>query len=174
MQNPLYDVVERKFHRNGPLEFEIGDTVVVTIRIVEGGKERLQDFEGTVIARKGHGLDEMFTVRRIVANEGVERTFPIHSPRIAAIRTARSGKVRRCKLYFLRERVGKARRLRERRISAAARQAAAEARAAKAKALEEAQEAVHAAKSTRGPEGRGAKGTGATAAAEGAMAGTPG
>ncbi len=151
MQHPLLDVVDRKYNRQNPIDFEIGDTVVVTIRIVEGGKERLQDFEGTVIARKGHGLDEMFTVRRIVANEGVERAFPLHSPRIAAIKTTRSGKVRRCKLYFLRERVGKARRLRERRISAAARAAAAQARAAKAKALQEAQEAVHAAKESRVP-----------------------
>ncbi len=159
MQNPLLDVVNRKFHRTNQLEFEIGDTVVVTLRIVEGNKERLQDFEGTVIARRGRGLDEMFTVRRIVANEGVERTFPLHSPRISSIRVARSGKVRRCKLYFLRDRVGKARRLRERRISAAARAAAAQARAEKARALEEAQEAVDAAKATRH---------------SGEMAGTPG
>ena len=169
MQNPLFDVVSRKYNRTTALDFEIGDTVVVTIRIVEGGKERLQDFEGTVIGRKGSGLDEMFTVRRIVANEGVERAFPVHSPRIAAIRTVRSGKVRRCKLYFLRERVGKARRLRERRISAAARQAAAEARAAKAKAMQDAQEAVHAAKSGRGAGG----GRAGAAATEDAMAGTP-
>jgi large subunit ribosomal protein L19 len=146
MRNPLFDVVEKKYRRSSDLDFDIGDTVVVTIRIVEGAKERLQDFEGTVIARRGRGLDEMFTVRRIVANEGVERTFPIHSPRVAAIRVARSGKVRRCKLYFLRDRVGKARRLRERRISAEARRLAAEARAAKARALREAQEAVDAAK----------------------------
>ncbi len=147
MKNPLVDAVEKKYRRSNDLDFEIGDTVVVTIRIVEGNRERLQDFEGTVIARRGRGLDEMFTVRRIVANEGVERTFPLHSPRIAAIRTVRSGKVRRAKLYFLRERVGKARRLRERRISAEARKAAADARAAKTRALQEAQEAVAAAKS---------------------------
>lgn len=160
MQNPLFDVVDKKYNRRNTLDFEIGDTVVVTIRIVEGGKERLQDFEGAVIARKGRGLDEMFTVRRIVANEGVERTFPVHSPRIAAIKTVRSGKVRRCKLYFLRDRVGKARRLRERRISAAARAAAAKARAEKAQALRAAQEAVDAAK-------------GARATADSAMAGSP-
>ncbi len=146
MRNPLFDVAEKKYQRSNELSFEIGDTVVVTIRIVEGGRERLQDFEGTVIARKGQGLDEMFTVRRIVANEGVERTFPINSPRIASIKTTRSGKVRRCKLYFLRDRVGKARRLRERRISAEQRRIAAEARAEKARALREAQEAVEAAK----------------------------
>ncbi len=149
MRNPLFSAVQKKYGRTGGLDFEIGDTVVVTIRIVEGGKERLQDFEGTVIARRGHGLDEMFTVRRIVANEGVERTFPLHSPRVAAIKTVRSGKVRRGKLYFLRDRVGKARRLRERRISAAARAAAAQARAAKAQALRDAQEAVAAAQSAQ-------------------------
>jgi len=147
MKNPLVDAVEKKYRRSNDLDFEIGDTVVVTIRIVEGNRERLQDFEGTVIARHGRGLDEMFTVRRIVANEGVERTFPLHSPRIATIRTVRSGKVRRGKLYFLRDRVGKARRLRERRISAEARKAAANARAAKTRALQEAQEAVAASKS---------------------------
>ncbi len=149
MRNALYDVVDKKYKRTNAIDFEIGDTVVVTIRIIEGGKERLQDFEGTVIARRGRGLDQMFTVRRIVANEGVERAFPLHSPRIAAIKTVRSGKVRRCKLYFLRDRVGKARRLRERRISAAARAAAAQARAEKARALREAQEAVDAAKGAR-------------------------
>jgi len=147
MRNPLYDVVDNKYRRSNPLDFEIGDTVVVTIRIVEGNRERLQDFEGTLIARKGTGLDEMFTVRRLVANEGVERIFPIHSPRVASIKTIRSGKVRRCKLYFLRDRVGKARKLRERRISAAARAAAAKARAEKARALQEAQGTVEAAKS---------------------------
>lgn len=148
MRNPLFDVVDQKYRRTGDLDFEIGDTVVVTLRIVEGEKERLQDFEGTVIARKGRSLDQMFTVRRILGNEGIERTFPLHSPRIVSIKTLRSGKVRRCKLYFLRARVGKARRLRERRISAEARRAAAEARAAKARALKEAQEAVAAAKAT--------------------------
>lgn len=146
MKHPLFNVAEQKFQRTTPLDFEIGDTVVVTIRIVEGSRERLQDFEGTVIAQRGSGLDEMFTVRRIVANEGVERTFPIHSPRIAAIRTLRSGRVRRCKLYYLRDRVGKARRLRARRVSAEARRIAAEARAAKAKAMQDAQAAVEAAK----------------------------
>ena len=145
MRNPLFDVVENKYKRQSELDFEIGDTVVVTIRIVEGGKERLQDFEGTVIARRGRGLDEMFTVRRIVADQGVERTFPIHSPRVAAIKTRRSGKVRRCKLYYLRGRVGKSRKLKERRVSAAQRQAAAEARAEKRRKLAEAAEVAAAA-----------------------------
>ena len=161
MRNPLFDIAEKQYRRPNELDFEIGDTVVVTIRIVEGSRERLQDFEGTVIARSGEGLSEMFTVRRLVSNEGVERIFPIHSPRIASIKTVRSGKVRRCKLYFLRDRVGKARRLRERRISAEARRAAADARAAKARAMQEAQEAVEAAKAARAPQ------------ADAEMAGTP-
>jgi large subunit ribosomal protein L19 len=147
MRHPLFDVAEKKYQRSNELEFQIGETVVVTLRIVEGSKERLQDFEGTVIARKGEGLDEMFTVRRLVGDEGVERTFPLHSPRIVSIKTTRTGKVRRCKLYFLRDRVGKARRLREKRISAEARAKAAAARAAKAKAMQDAQEAVARAKS---------------------------
>ncbi len=96
------------------LSFEIGETIRVTIKIVEGGKERLQDFEGTVVARKGRGLDEMFTVRRIVGNEGVERQFPLHSPNVLNIVATRSGKVRRAKLYFLRQRTGKAVKLSQR------------------------------------------------------------
>lgn len=142
MRNPIFDIVEKKYQRSGTLDFEIGDTVIVTLRIAEGEKERLQDYEGDVIARRGAGLDEMFTVRRLVGEEGVERTFPLHSPRIASIKVRRSGKVRRCKLYFLRDRVGKARKLRERRISAEARAAAAKARAEKARREAEAAEAV--------------------------------
>lgn len=146
MRNALLDVVESKFRRPSPLDFEIGDTVVVTLRIIEGSKERLQDFSGTVIARRGTGMSETFTVRRLIGDEGVERTFPIHSPKIVSIKTTRSGKVRRCKLYYLRDRVGKARKVKERRISAEARRAAAEARAAKARAIAEAQEKVQQAK----------------------------
>ncbi|RMF80287.1 MAG: 50S ribosomal protein L19 [Planctomycetota bacterium] len=145
MQHPLLDVVEKKYNRANPLNFNIGEDVVVTLKIVEGGRERLQDFEGTVIARKGSGLDEMFTVRRIVANQGVERTFPIHSPRIVSIKTVRTGKVRRCKLYYLRDRVGKARRLRAKYTSAASRKAAAETRRAKAEREREAAEIAAAA-----------------------------
>jgi large subunit ribosomal protein L19 len=140
MKNPLFTAVEKKYKRENDLSFDIGDTVVVTIRIVEGDKERLQDFIGEVIARKGRGLDEMFTVRRLVGEEGVERTFPVHSPKVASIKTRRSGKVRRCKLYYLRDRVGKARRLKERRISAEAKSAAAAARAEKARRVAEAAE----------------------------------
>jgi len=145
MRHPLFDIVENKYKRAGELDFQIGDTVVVTIRIVEGGKERLQDFEGTLIARRGRGLDEMFTVRRLVGDQGVERTFPVHSPKVVAVRAKRSGKVRRGKLYYLRHRVGKARKLRERRISAAQRRAAEEARAEKRRREAEAAEAAAAA-----------------------------
>jgi large subunit ribosomal protein L19 len=95
--------------------FEIGDTVEVHQRILEGTKERVQIFSGTVIARRGEGTREMFTVRRIVQGEGVERSFPVHSPKIAKIVVKRSGIVRRAKLYYLRDRVGKATKLRERR-----------------------------------------------------------
>ncbi len=146
MRNPLFDVVQQKHQRAEELHFDIGDTVVITLRIVEGNKERLQDFEGTVISRKGGGLDEMFTVRRLIGDQGVERIFPIHSPKIVAIKTKRSGKVRRCKLYYLRDRVGKARKLRERRISAEARRAAAEMRSAKSRAVAAANDASAAAK----------------------------
>ncbi len=100
--------------------FEIGDTVDVHTKILEGNKERVQIFTGTVIARSGGGTRQMFTVRRIVAGEGVERKFPLHSPRIEKIEVKRSGVVRRAKLYFLRKRVGKAVRLKERRTKQAA------------------------------------------------------
>ena len=94
-------------------EFEVGDTVGVHVRIVEGDKERTQIFTGTVIARRGSGISETFTVRRIVNNEGVERTFPVHSPKVADVEVVRHGRTRRAKLYFLRGRVGKATRLKE-------------------------------------------------------------
>ena len=151
MQNPLFEVAEKKYQRANELDFNIGETVRVTIKIIEGSKERLQDFEGTVISRKGRGLNEMFTVRKIVGNEGVERIFPLHSPKIMAIKTVRRGKIRRSKLYYLRDRVGKARKLRERRISAEARRAAAKARAEKARALREAEEITRAAKQREQP-----------------------
>ncbi|MBX3424945.1 MAG: 50S ribosomal protein L19 [Pirellulales bacterium] len=96
-------------------KFEIGDTVDVHTKILEGNKERIQVFSGVVIAMSGTGSKEMFTVRRIVAGEGVERKFPVHSPRIAKVEVVRSAIVRRAKLYYLRERSGKAVRLKERR-----------------------------------------------------------
>ncbi|MCL2885148.1 MAG: 50S ribosomal protein L19 [Oscillospiraceae bacterium] len=88
--------------------FSIGDTVVVDVKIREGERERIQAYEGTVIARKGSGIGETITVRRIAYGVGVERVFPLHSPNVAAIKVTRSGKVRRSKLYYLRDRVGKA------------------------------------------------------------------
>jgi large subunit ribosomal protein L19 len=96
-------------------DFHVGDTVDVGVRIMEGEKERVQVFAGVVMGRRGGGVTETFTVRRIVASEGVERTFPLHSPSIAFVRTVRSGKVRRAKLSYLRKRVGKATRLIETR-----------------------------------------------------------
>ena len=102
--------------------FEIGDTVDVHCRILEGEKERIQVFTGVVIGRSGSGTREMFAVRRIVQGEGVERKFPLHSPRIAKIAVTRAGVVRRAKLCFLRDRVGKAVRLKERRIDPKQRQ----------------------------------------------------
>lgn len=93
--------------------FRIGDTVDVSVRIVEGEKERVQVFTGTVIARRGSGISETFTVRRIVNNRGVERIFPLHSPKVSGVEVVRGGKVRRAKLYFLRDRIGKATRLKE-------------------------------------------------------------
>jgi large subunit ribosomal protein L19 len=96
-------------------QFSIGDTVDVHTKILEGDKERIQVFTGVVIARSGSGAREMFTVRRIVAGEGVERKFPLHSPRIAKVDVKRSAVVRRAKLYYMRQRSGKSARLRERR-----------------------------------------------------------
>ncbi len=105
--------------------FEIGDTVDVHCRILEGEKERVQIFTGVVIGRNGSGTREMFVVRRIVQGQGVERKFPVHSPRIAKIEVKRAGIVRRAKLYYLRDRIGKATRLRERRIDPKQREAEA-------------------------------------------------
>jgi large subunit ribosomal protein L19 len=94
-------------------EFSIGDTVKVFVKVVEGTRERLQAFEGTVIQRNGGGISETFTVRRVSYGVGVERTFPLHSPRVAQIEVVRKGKVRRAKLFYLRNRVGKAAKVKE-------------------------------------------------------------
>ena len=93
--------------------FNIGDTVKVSVRIKEGDKERIQIFQGTVIKRQNAGLNETFTVRKISSGVGVERTFPVHSPKVAKIEVTRKGKVRRAKLYYLRDRVGKAAKTKE-------------------------------------------------------------
>ncbi len=116
MSQRLMDLVEQASVKEEVPYFEIGDTVDVHCRILEGEKERIQVFSGVVIARSGSGTREMFTVRRIVQGEGVERKFPLQSPRIAEVKVKRSGVVRRAKLYFLRGRVGKAVRLKERRV----------------------------------------------------------
>lgn len=115
MSQQLMNLVEQSTMKSDPPEFEIGDSVDVHCLIHEGQKTRTQVFSGTVIARSGSGSREMFTVRRIVAGEGVERKFPLHSPRIAKVEITRSAVVRRAKLYYLRDRVGKAVRLKERR-----------------------------------------------------------
>jgi large subunit ribosomal protein L19 len=99
-------------------KFAVGDTVDVHTRILEGEDERIQIFSGTVLGRSGSGSREMFIVRRIVAGEGVERKFPLHSPKIAKIEVKRSGVTRRAKLYYLRDRVGKSVKLRERKMGA--------------------------------------------------------
>ncbi len=114
----LLKVAEESSLRETPLKFEIGDTVDVHTRILEGDKERIQVFNGVVIARRGGGTRENFTVRRIVAGEGVERTFPVHSPKVAEVVVLRHARVRRAKLFYLRDRIGKATRLRERRAKA--------------------------------------------------------
>ncbi len=114
MKTEMLDAVESKSLKKAIPHFEIGDVVDVHCRIKEGDKERTQIFTGTVISRKGRGINETFTVRRIVGDEGVERIFPLHSPNVVDIKPIRSGKTRRAKLYFLRQRTGKAVRLAQR------------------------------------------------------------
>ena len=130
-QHRLVGLIEKANLKPEVPKFAVGDTVDVHTRILEGDKERIQIFNGVVIAKSGSGTREMFTVRRIVSGEGVERKFPIHSPRIAKVEVKRSGIVRRAKLYFLRDRIGKAVRLKERRIEV---KGDAAPKAAKAKA----------------------------------------
>jgi large subunit ribosomal protein L19 len=129
MTHPLIKVVEDKVRREKLPEFKIGDTVTVHVRIVEGDKHRIQPYTGVVMARRGQGTGEMFTVRRIVNNEGVERIFPLHSPKIAKIEVERPGHVRRAKLYYLRKRVGKARRVKDAKRGGSKEQVAAGAAA---------------------------------------------
>lgn len=118
MRNRIIEAIEQEHYRKDVPKFEIGDTVSVGVRIIEGTKERIQPFIGTVIAIHGKGMNQTFTVRRIVANEGVERIFPMQSPRVVGVEVIRHGKVRRGKLFYLRDRVGKSRKLRERRMGA--------------------------------------------------------
>ena len=120
MSQKILAAVEASSLKPQVAEFAIGDTVDVHTRILEGEKERVQIFNGVVIAKSGSGSREMFVVRRIVAGEGVERKFPVHSPKIAKIEVKRSGVSRRAKLYYLRDRSGKSTRLREKREEVAA------------------------------------------------------
>ena len=116
MSHKIMELVEKSSLKDDKPQFEIGDTVDVHTKILEGNKERIQVFSGVVIAMSGSGTREMFVVRRIVAGEGVERKFPIHSPKIEKIEVKRKSVVRRAKLYFLRQRSGKSVRLKERRM----------------------------------------------------------
>jgi len=143
MSSKLIDIAEQSYLKKQVPEFHVGDTVDVSCRIIEGGRQRMQVFAGVVIARRGRGINESFTVRRIVANEGVERILLVHSPLVADIKVRRRGKIRRAKLYYLRGRVGKSRKLKELRVSARAARSAegVEAAAAPTKA---APETVHA------------------------------
>ena len=105
--NKIEEITNKQLNPNVP-EFRVGDTVRVGVRIIEGKKERVQAFEGVVISRKGYGVSETFTVRKMSSGVGVERIFPIHSPKLDSIEVVRKGKARRAKLYYLRERTGKA------------------------------------------------------------------
>ena len=111
----IIEVLEQEQLRSDIPDFRAGDTVKVFVKVVEGTRERIQLFEGVVIARSGGGVREMFTVRRMSSGVGVERTFPLHSPSLEKIEVARRGIVRRAKLYYLRKLTGKAARIRERR-----------------------------------------------------------
>ena len=107
MNQALLDKIESEQFRKEPASFAVGDTVRVHTKVVEGDKERIQIFSGVVIGRRGHGLNEMFTVRRISYGEGVERVFPVHSPRVDKVEVERKGRTRRAKLTYLRRRLGK-------------------------------------------------------------------
>ena len=109
----IIDVIEKENLKSEVPSFNVGDTVRVSVKVIEGTRERIQVFEGIVIAKKNGGIRESFTVRRISFGIGVERTFPIHSPKITEVKVVRKGIVRRAKLYYLRERSGKATRIRE-------------------------------------------------------------
>jgi large subunit ribosomal protein L19 len=107
MSQALFDKIEAEQYRKDVVDFKVGDTVRVHTKVVEGDKERIQVFTGVVIGRRGHSLNASFTVRRISYGEGVERVFPLHSPRIDKIEIERKGDVRRAKLTYLRQRIGK-------------------------------------------------------------------
>ena len=144
------DLVDQDYLRSDLPEFRPGDTVKVHVRVVEGGKERLQVFQGIVIRRSGGGLQETFTVRKISFGVGVERTFPLHSPSVAKLELVTHGKVRRAKLYYLRDLTGKKSRIRERRLSPE--ELAAEAAALEAMEASDA-EAIEASDDEAAPSG---------------------
>lgn len=110
----LVETLNEKYMKSELPELNVGDTVRVTVRVKEGNRERNQAFEGTLIAKKHGGISETITVRRISYNVGCEKVFPVHSPSIVSIETVRRGKVRRAKLYYLRDRVGKSAKVKER------------------------------------------------------------
>ena len=121
MSQLLFDKIESEQFRKQPANFNVGDSVRVHTKVVEGDKERIQIFSGVVIGRRGRGLNSTFTVRRISYGEGVERVFPVHSPRVEKVEVERQGDVRRAKLTYLRKRLGKSATLvRERETRAAA------------------------------------------------------
>ena len=111
--NGIIDAINQENLKSTIPQFNVGDTVKVMVKVIEGDRERLQAFEGIVIARKHGGISETFTVRRLSFGVGVEKTFPIHSPKVADIQVVRHGKVRRAKLYYLRARTGKAAKVNE-------------------------------------------------------------
>jgi len=142
MQRKLLQVVETGLLKADVPAFQVGDTIIVHQKLLDGAKERVQTFEGDVIARNGSGIREMITVRRLVQGEGVERIFLIHSPRVAKIDVKKAGLVRRAKLYYIRDRVGKAIKIkgdvkRQLALDSAAANASKEAAAAKAAAAKE-------------------------------------
>ena len=112
--NKIIELIEKEYMKETVPQFEVGDTVKVYVKVVEGSRERLQAFEGIVIAKKNGGVRETFTVRRVSFGVGIERTFQLHSPRVEKIELVRHGKVRRAKLYYLRDLSGKAAKIKER------------------------------------------------------------
>ncbi len=147
MNQAILDKIESEQYRKNDVDFGVGDSVRVHTKVVEGDKERVQIFAGIVIGKRGHGLNETFTVRRISYGEGVERIFPKHSPRVEKVEVERRGSIRRAKLTYLRKRIGKSATLvKEKTTTAAERETqAAEKKAAKAtKAAAKAEAAVEA------------------------------
>ena len=112
----ILDKIRKEQVRENRHEFNVGDTVKISVKIVEGDNERIQQFQGVVIARRGSGIEETFTVRRVQAGQGVERVFPINSPRLEKVEVIRRGAVRRSKLYYLRDKVGRDARVKELRV----------------------------------------------------------